>query len=221
MGSLARQLLPRMRRYLGISCLRVLERAPGMASVARSPAGIACRALTEKEVVAFAADPTLQMDAQGVRSAYARGGVCLGALRGGRLVGYTWLAYGDTPYARGVWIALDPSLRYSYKSFVRPECRGQRIIQALHAHADQPALWRGRRRSIDFVAAENFASLTALDRTGARTLGYVTYVRLFGALIAFRSAGVRRAGIWLYAPPARRIADRMRACLDPSQRSSA
>jgi hypothetical protein len=221
MGSLARWLLPRMRRHLGMNCLRILERTPGMASAARTPAGIACRVLAEKEVVAFAADRALDMDAQWVRNAYARGALCLGALQNGRLAGYTWLAYGDTPFARGVWIALDPALRYSYKSFVRPECRGQRIIQALHAFADQPALWRGRRRSIDFVAAENFASLSALDRTGARTLGYVTYVRLFGALIAFRSAGMRRAGIGLYAPPARRIADRMRAWLDPSQRSSA
>lgn len=221
MGSLARWLLPRMRRHFGISCLRILQRKPGVASAAPAPAGIECRALTEQETASFAADPALHMDVQWVRSAYARGTVCVGALQRGRLVGYTWLAYGDTPYARGVWIALDPSLRYSHKSFVRPEWRGQRIIRALHAHADQPAFWRRRRSSIDFVAAENFASLSALDRTGARTLGYVIYVRLFGALIAFRSAGVRRAGIWLYAPPARRIADRMRACLDQSQRSSA
>jgi hypothetical protein len=220
-GSLARRLLPRARRYLGMNFLHVLEHGVGDAARAADPQRrLECRPLGEDEVLAFAADPALDLDPRWVRSAFARGAVCLGALKDRKLVGYTWLAYGDTPYAAGVWIELDPSLRYSHKSFVRAEYRGQRIIQALHALADRPELWRGRRASVNFVDADNFASLAALERAGARTLGYATYAKIFGALISFRSPGLRRAGIRLCAPPAR-IADTMQAWPDRSPRSSA
>jgi len=220
-GSPARRLLPRARRYLGMNFLRVMQHEIGDAArAAGGPRALECRELAEPEVLAFAADPALELDAQWVRGAFARGAVCLGALQQGRLLGYNWLAYGDTPYAEGVWVELDPSLRYSHKSFVRPECRGQRVIQGLHALADRPALWRGRRASVNFVEADNFASLAALQRAGARTLGYATYTKIFGALLAFRSPGLRRAGIRLYAPRPAGIADRMPGW-GRSQRSSA
>jgi hypothetical protein len=221
-GSLARRLLPRARRYLGMNFLHVMKHDVGDASrVALPQQRLECRELSEDEVLGFAADPALDLDAQWVRAAFARGAICLGALEGGRLLGYNWLAYGDTPYAAGVWIELDPSLRYSHKSFVRPEYRGQRIIQALHALADRPQLWRDRRSSVNFVDADNFASLSALQRAGARTLGYATYAKIFGAVIAFRSPGLRRAGIRLCAQPPARIADTMQAWPDRSPRSSA
>jgi hypothetical protein len=221
-ASLARRLLPRARRYLGMNFLHVMQHDVGAASrAAGAPRKVECRELSEDEVLAFAADPALELDPQWVRGAFARGAVCLGALQNGRLLGYNWLAYGDTAYAAGVWIELDDSLRYSHKSFVRPEHRGQRIIQDLHALADRPELWRGRRASVNFVDADNFASLAALERAGARTLGYASYARIFGALIAFRSPGLRRAGIRLCAPPPARIADTMQAWPDRSPRSSA
>jgi len=220
-GSLARRLLPRARRYLGMNCLRVMRHDVGDATrAAAAPSGLECRELAEPEVLAFAADPALGLDPQWVRGAFARGAACLGALRDGRLLGYNWLAYADTPYAAGVWIGLDASLRYSHKSFVRPECRGQRIIQALHALADRPGLWRGRCASVNFVDADNFASLAALERAGARTLGYATYAKIFGAVLAFCSPGLRRAGIRLYAPRRPGFAARMPGW-DRSQRSSA
>ena len=74
---------------------------------------------------------------------------------------------------------------------------------------------------MNFVEADNAASLAALQRTGSRPLGTIACLRVFGALLVYRSAGVRRAGISFYAPPARRIADRMRAWLEQRPRSSA
>jgi hypothetical protein len=221
-GSLARRVLPRARRYLGMNFLHVMQQGVGDATrAAGGQRRFVCRELSEEEVLAFAADPALELDAQWVRSAFARGAVCLGALQNGHLLGYTWLAYGDTAYAAGVWIELDESLRYSHKSYVRPEHRGKRIIQALHGLADRAELWRGRSASVNFVDADNFASLAALERAGARTLGYAAYAKIFGTLIAFRSPGLRRAGIRLCTPPPARIADTMQAWPDRSPRSSA
>jgi hypothetical protein len=221
-GALTRRLLPRARRYFGMNFVHVLRQEEGDASrAARGQRRVVCRQLAESEVLALAADPGLELQPQWVRAAFERGAVCLGAFKSGRLVGYSWLAYGDTPYAAGVWIELDAGLRYSFKSFVRPEYRGQRILQALHAFADRPELWRGRRASVSFVNADNFASLAALQRAGARTLGCATYARIFGALISFRSSGLRREGIRLCPPPPARIADTMQAWPDRSPRSSA
>jgi GNAT superfamily N-acetyltransferase len=221
-GSLARRLLPRMRRYLGVNFLRVMQYECGDGGgIPRSERNAECRVLSEDEVLAFAVDPELELDEQWVRGAFARGAVCLGAVDSGRLLGYAWLAFCDTPYARGVWIHLDPDMRYLHKSFVRPGYRGQRIIHALHAFADRPELWRGRHASVNFVEADNFASLAALQRVGSRTLGYAAYARIFGAVVAFRSLGVRRAGIRLSAPPPAGAADRMAAWPDRNPPSCA
>ncbi len=179
----------------------VLRRVPtGRARVASTRAGLECRPLEEAELLAFAADPRLELGEQWIREACARGSLCLGALAHGELLGYTWLAFGDTPYAEGLWVGLDDRLRYSYKSFVRPECRGERIIQALHALADSPELRRDRHFTVDFVDADNCASLAALERSGSSRIGFAVYARGFGGLFALRSPGLKRAGISLYEP---------------------
>lgn len=201
---LLQKLLPRLRRYLGLNVVFVLRRAlNGRARAASARAGLECRPLEEAELLAFAADQRLELSEQWVREAYARGSLCLGALARGELLGYTWLAFGDTPYAAGLWVGLDDRLRYSYKSFVRPECRGERIIQALHAFADCPELRRDRHFTVDFVDADNHPSLAALERSGASRIGFALYARIFGKLLVLRSPGLRRAGIALYEPEVR------------------
>lgn len=207
-----------LRRYAGVHFLRVLQRELGVAAAKApcAPAGIECRVLGEHEVLEFGVDPALELDPAWICNAYANGGLCLGAVENGRLLGYTWLAFRDTRFARGVWIGFDPQLRYSYKTFVRPEYRGQRIAPALHALADRPELRRGRQRAINLVECDNRASRIALERAGSRTLGYAAYARCFGLLIALRSPGLRRAGVGFYRPTRRRIAARMRLWPTPT-----
>ena len=200
MAGWIRDLLPRLRRYLGINVVVVVRRALAGEAPSRAPAGVACRALSEALVVAFSTDPQLELSEPWIRDAYARGSDCLGAFAGGQLVGYTWVAFGDTPYEDGVWIRLDERLRYTCKSFVRPEWRGRRIIQALHAAADRPELRRGRHFTVAFVNADNHASLAALARAGSRPVGFIAYLKGFGGVLALRSPGVKRAGITLYKP---------------------
>lgn len=214
-------LLSRLRRHFGINVVQVMERELGQAAASpfRGQDGIECRVLSEQETLAFATDPALELNAAWVRAAFAGGGVCLGAVHAGRLIAYTWLAYVDTQYAKRVWVRVGGAFRYSYKSFVRLEHRGRRIIQALHALADRPDLRGGRRYALNFVDAANPASFAALRRAGSRTIGYVGYAKCFGRLLAVRSPGVRRAGIWIYDPAPARIAARMRPC--PSPESSA
>jgi GNAT superfamily N-acetyltransferase len=198
-------LASRMRRYLGINVVRVLQRelgcaALGYAAQRHCARNIECRVLSEREALQFANDPQLELTPAWVRNAYAGGGVCIGAIEGRRLLGYTWLAFAVTRYASGVSIGFDGRFRYSYKSFVRPECRGQRIAQALHALADRRDLRRGRTHALNFLEFDNHASFAALERAGSRTLGYAAYAKCFGMVVAVRSPAVKRAGIHLYGP---------------------
>lgn len=209
-------LVSALRRYFGIHCLKVLVRELGVASPPPQPdEGVQCRLLGEREVLAFAADPSLELDAAWVRLAFGNGGACLGALHAGRLIAYNWLAYADTQYAKGVWLRVRGPFRYSYKTFVRPEYRGRRIAQALHALADHPALRRGRSLAVNLVDVCNHSSLAALRRAGSRPLGWVSFVKCFGVVLAVHSPGVRRAGLRFYGPTTARIAARMRACPPP------
>lgn len=198
---LLKKLLPRLRRYIGVNVVLVLRRVlAGAPRVPCARADLECRPLGEAEALALAADPRLELSEQWIRQAYARDCICLGALVHGQLLGYTWLAFGDTPYEDRVWIGFDERLRYSYKSFVRPECRGERIMQSLHAVADRPELRRGRHFTVTFVNADNEASLAALERSGSRRIGFAVYARWFGLVLAYRSSGLKRAGISLYKP---------------------
>ena len=74
---------------------------------------------------------------------------------------------------------------------------------------------------MSFVTSDNFASLSSLERVGARVVGYASYTRVFGMLLAFRSPGVRKAGIRLRPQPPAGIADTMQAWPDRSPHSSA
>ncbi len=193
------KLLPRLRRYMGVNVVFVLRRAhAGEPRRVALPSGLECRPLSEEEALAFAADPQLELSAEWVRAAYAREHLCVGALLHGALLGYTWLAFGDTAYEGGIWAGFQERLRYAHKSFVRPECRGQRILRALHARADRPELCRGRHFTVAFVNGDNGRSLAAFERSGFRVVGHAAYLKCFGALFVFRSAGVKRAGITLY-----------------------
>jgi GNAT superfamily N-acetyltransferase len=214
------ELVSCMRRYLGMNVVRVLQRELGATPVPGASGNIECRILSEEQVLGFAFDPQLELSPCWIRNAYAHGGVCVGALERSRLVGYTWLAFEDTQYTAGVWIGLDAKYRYSYKSFVRPAYRGQRIAQALHALADDPSLRRGRRFAVNFVDLDNHRSIAALQRAGSRSIGYAAYAKCFGVVLALRSPALRRAGVRFYGSTPRRIAARMRAWPTPTPGSS-
>ena len=193
--------MSRLRRHLGLNVVRVFERALGQAACIESPCpDLECRVLSEADAADQCGDAELELDEAFVHAAYANGGVGLGAFVAGRLVGYNWLAYAPTPIAEGVCVEFGPALRYSYKSFVRPAYRGLRIVQALHHLADQPALRAGRTRAMNFVHTDNLPSIASLERAGSRAAGYALFLRCFGRVLSFSSAGARRCGVRFIAP---------------------
>ena len=190
-----------MQRLLKIELCRVAVRPlydGPQAQDARKDVRVAL--LSERELLPHCADPALELPEMQARAAFARGDLCVGAMHGGKLVGYQWLGFGPTPHVDGVWVRLDRRARYSYKKFVLPQYRGQRIAGMMSRRADVLCLLRGRDCSVSFIDIHNRASWRSSARLGSRTVGYAGYLWLGPRLVAFHSPGARRYGFAFYQP---------------------
>jgi GNAT superfamily N-acetyltransferase len=189
----------RLQRHLGLTLYRVLSR-PLDPAAAVTAGPLRFTLLSETELLPHCADPELELAAATARAAFARGDLCVGALEGERLAGYAWLAFGATPESGGVWVDFDPLAIYSYRHFVRPGCRGRRIAAGLLPAADALCAQRGRSRCVTLIYTYNRASIRASERSGARGVGYIATLRLFGRLLCWRSPGARRERVRLFKP---------------------
>jgi len=208
-GAVTRQL----RSRCGVALMRVYSRPLGGAVTAPPLVpDLHLRLLGLQEVLTHAADPELDLRERQVRTAFARGDLCIGALVEGAMVGYTWLAFGRTPHIEGVWVDAGAAARYSYKTFVRSAWRGKRIVRAMHAFADLE-LHRGRHLALDLVDVDNFSSRAALERSGSSLAGYVGYADWRGWFFACRSPGASAVGINLVKETSRPMSLRALAAL--------
>jgi GNAT superfamily N-acetyltransferase len=194
------KIMTRLQRHFGLSLYRVLSRPLYPAPDSWAAGTIRFVQLGESELLGYCEDAELDLSAKTIRSALARGDLCVGAVEAGRLLGYAWFAFGATPESAGAWVEFDPRARYTYKHFVRPDCRGRRILAGLLLAADGLCAERGRKRCVTLIYTYNRASIRASERTGARATGYVATLRLFGRLLCWRSPGARREGVRLFKP---------------------
>lgn len=200
---IAGKLFRRLQSLSGVHLFRVIARP-----LYREPldlgqlAHIEYRLMSEMELLAHCRDEALELSEGQVRLAFTRGEVCVGALHCGKLVGYEWHAFDAAPHRDGVWVTVCPEARYSYKKFVRPEYRGQRIGGVLSRYSDVHFLERGRKWSVGFVDLHNAASFRTAQRLGSRTVGYAGYFRFGDRFIPFRSPGAKRFGFRFYLPAA-------------------
>jgi len=184
-----------LRRRLGIHFYYVLVRPlRAKAGHDAAPCGLDCRVLEAQDLVAYCADPELDLREPSVRAALAAGEVCVGALEQGRLAGYVWYSFGSAAHVEGVRVQVGPRLRYAYKVHVRPGCRGRGIARELLARGAALCPQRGRDLGLSFVAPDNGPSLRAFAAAGWRRAGYAGYVKWRGRFRAFASAGAARAG---------------------------
>jgi ribosomal protein S18 acetylase RimI-like enzyme len=196
-----RRFIRALRSYFGFHVLRVfmvpLEGAP---RIRPAQSGLRYAALTEPELLDGCRDPALELDEAKVLTALRRGDICIGALDRGRLVGYVWFAFGDTPHVEGSWVHLQESARYLYKAFIRPDYRRRGIAPQMYASASALCPRRGRRLGVLAVDADNAAGLRTPRRAGWRAIGYAGFVRCLGRILAFRSYGPRSYGFAFFAP---------------------
>lgn len=187
-------MLSLLRRRFGLHYYYLLLQPLAAAPRLGAPSGPACRILEEQDLLAYCADPELDLREQAVRAALAAGEVCVGALEDGRLAGYLWYSFGRAAHVEGVRVEVGPRLRYAYKVHVRPGARGRGIARALIVRGARLCPRRGRDLGASFVAPDNRPSLRAYAAAGWRRAGYAGYLRSLGRFSAFGSAGAVRLG---------------------------
>lgn len=194
------RVLERLERHAGLHLYRVFTRRLGEGSGIERQPGIDYRVLSEADLVPLCRDAELDLAPDKVRSALARGELCVAAFDHDQLVGYAWFAFASAPHVAGVWVDFDPRAVYTYKSFVRPAYRGRRIAAALYVFADAICMRRGRSLAIICVAPHNRASIAAAERCGFRATGYTAYLHWRRRLASLRSAGLERCALRFHVP---------------------
>jgi GNAT superfamily N-acetyltransferase len=193
--ALAHQLARRGRLHL----LRVFSRPLRVpACPPAPPPGLELRSVSAAELRRHSADPALGLREPMIADVLGRGDLCLGALEGGILAGYVWLAYEAAPHVHGIWVQVPARAVYLFKSFIRPSHRGRGIAAALYRAADALATRPGRELVVSCVEAHNHPSIALSLKDGSRPLGALAYWRAGPWYAAFHSPAVRRLGLRFY-----------------------
>jgi hypothetical protein len=153
--------------------------------------------LRRADLLSFVHNRVLDMSAQFVHEACARGDACFGVLHANDLVAYYWQALGGvTPFNDQVNIeSTYPGQTYAYKMFTHPRYRGRRLQLFNWRYGDTELARRGYTHTIGVVDTHNFASRRALARAHElQRLGVAGFISVLGGHVAFRSRGVRQYG---------------------------
>lgn len=137
--------------------------------------------LDPDDVRRHAGSEGLELPADFVEAALAKGDLCYGILDGERLVSYFWYARTATLVTDELVLRFDPAYRYAYKGYTLPEYRGQRLYAHGCAHALAALAQGGSRGCVTLVDVNNFASMKSMTRTG-----YVPVGRFRAAKVAGR-----------------------------------
>lgn len=198
--SLWNRMLSRILRHADLRLYQIHVRPlAGRSRGPGSPGGITLRVLQPDELLKAAADPELDLDADFVRGALARGDLAFGAFDGDRLVGYTWRTFTAAPAFDGLWISVDRPYQYSYKAFTRRSHRGKHLHAAITSLADGHLLAHGYTAEVGIADITNFAGLGLARFMGRRRIGYAGCLKWFGTCRVFRTSAVKRIGVKLLA----------------------
>ncbi|MFL6567363.1 MAG: GNAT family N-acetyltransferase [Burkholderiales bacterium] len=190
--------MSRLGEQAGVRVFRIFGRRL-RAWAGRAAPRVDCRLLPQREVLAFCADPALDLVPSKVQAAYRRGDLCVGAFQDGELAGYCWFALSPAPHMDGAWLEFPEHVVYTYKSYVRPAFRGRGIAAALYGFADAHFLERGRTHALLCVESHNRPSIAAARRCGFAEAGFAAYL-VGGRLRAWRSRAAALYGLRFFLP---------------------
>jgi hypothetical protein len=156
--------------------------------------GFTGRFATEEDLAPYASDPEMDLPADFVAEAFARGDRCYALFAGAELAAYGWYARLPTRIDEHFLLHFDSSYTYMYKGYTGRAHRGKRLhavgmCRALRAFTDE-----GHRGLVSYVLANNFASLKSVARMGYRIFGDVYLVRWAGRSYAAATRGCAAYG---------------------------
>ena len=186
------RIMNRLRRWLFVSVIYVRDLREE--KLKAPPEGFEAKFVDKGELLECCSDPSLDLSAQFVESAFERGDVCTGMFYNGRLIAYMWRSTSIAPHTKYIDVETRKPYRYGYKSLTLKEYRGRHIPEYLAPVSSQYFIERGYPYSIGFVETQNCASRRSELRRGSYKVGYAGYISLFGVRITFRTTGVREKG---------------------------
>jgi len=190
--------MAKLRKHFQINACRVVARRLGQGAVHR--ASLSYRLLSAPEVQEVSRDPALQLTAEFVRAAQARGDSCIAAFDGKQVAAYAWTAFRSGVYRNDVWVKVDPRACYVYTVFVRPEYREGKVTDALHTVADQFWLWTGKRFCMSFIYDHNAVEIEQARRCGGQTIAHAGYIEPMGINWALRAPRTERLEFHFFKP---------------------
>ncbi|MGI9326176.1 MAG: hypothetical protein ACR2PZ_13210 [Pseudomonadales bacterium] len=146
-----------------------------------------------EETLRAAEQDDLQLSANFVRAAFARGDICVGAFDHERLVAYTWRSTSVAPITLDLWIRIDVRPQaYGYKSFVHPGYRGRRLNDSVGRYCDPLLFQMGIKHRIAYIDLHNLSSIRGTFRDPkTQRIGYAGYRKRDSNYWTFRTKGVR------------------------------
>jgi GNAT superfamily N-acetyltransferase len=189
-----------LARHAGLRAFRFFRRELDPATAAKVPAGVEVRMLAEGDLARVCHRPQLDLSAEKVAAAFARGDLCAGAYDSGELVAYCWFAFAPAPHLDGAWADFHRQGVWIYKSLVLPSHRGRGIAPALYRFTDPRCVERGRKFSICCIESHNRPSLAAIRRAGYESAGYAGYLRRGRTILPVTSPAASRMEVRFFIP---------------------
>jgi GNAT superfamily N-acetyltransferase len=139
-------------------------------------------------------DEELDLPADFVEGAIARGDECFGAYANGVLVSYLWLAGDWAPHVNGLIVKVRPPYVYIYKVFTRTTYRGIGIWPALSAAAARTSVGQSRERVMGIIEVDNISSRKTFGKLGAKRVGFAGFIVRRKRCLTFSGRAVKRTG---------------------------
>jgi len=152
------------------------------------------------ELLRASEDPALSLDPGFITNAIARGDMAFGAFDGPLLVSYIWRSVESAPDTGGVWVRVGKPYNYSYKSYTRPDYRGQRISPVVHLFSDNEMRKLGYKYRVGFISLTNYSSLGMGKHMESRKIGHAGYIEWFDRVTSFRTREVKKTGFEFFRP---------------------
>ena len=156
------------------------------------------RELTSNDIVRYAKNPALDMDARMADRLDFGLDYCFGAFDQSELAGYCWFArqdvepehnQGDHPKT-GVALSFECDTAFVYKAFTRPQWRGQKVFPRLLGYASRELHSHGIARLVSTTDWANRSAMRAFERSGFESVGKIWRVaRLSSVTVGPAQAG--------------------------------
>ena len=160
--------------------------------------GYVFRKIKSDELFAACHNHKLNLSSIFVENSLRRGDECIGVLRKGNLVGFTWRTTLPTRVSGRVWVKFSDLACYHYKSFVLPECRGKNLLGKIILLSEKAYVDVGKSICVSYIESHNYASLKASRKSGNRTIGYAAYINNRSGFYSWHSAGAKAFGFCFY-----------------------